>query len=155
MQSGPHASEPREASNAHSSHPSDDLPRDAEEEEEAEAAERHRDLAIARFATHTSPDRDAEKAAPGPGGGGDLELTRTVSTRLSRVASRITTRDLRDPGPPPDGGVKAWTQVAMAFALTSSTWGYVNSFGESARGGKARRYGDCGLVRDGGSGMAG
>lgn len=78
---------------------------------------------ISRQSTHRShARRDVEK-------GDDLELTRTISTRLSRVASRITTRDIVDPGPPPDGGVRAWVQVGMAFLLVSTTWGYVNSFG--------------------------
>ncbi len=54
-----------------------------------------------------------------------LELSRT----LSRVASRLTTRHLTDPGPPPDGGVKAWTQVAMAWLVIITSWGYLNSFG--------------------------
>lgn len=99
----------------------------AREEEERPSQD---ELDIARHATHTSHLRDPEK---GGAGNGDLELTRTVSTRLSRVASRITTRDIVDPGPPPDGGVKAWTQVGMAFLLVSTTWGYVNSFGRSER----------------------
>ena len=34
-----------------------------------------------------------------------------------------------DPGPPPDGGLKAWTQVAMAHLIIFNTWGFVNSFG--------------------------
>lgn len=96
--------------------------------EEAEDPHQH-EMDVAHPASHAM-DPDVEK-------GNDsttyrphsLELTRTVSTRLSRVASRLTTRDITDPGPPPDGGLKAWTQVAMAFAITSSTWGYVNSFG--------------------------
>ena len=58
-----------------------------------------------------------------------LELTRTVSTALSRVTSRMTTRHIVDPGPPPDGGVKAWTQVACAWIVIVTTWGYLNSFG--------------------------
>lgn len=48
---------------------------------------------------------------------------------LSRTISRITNRDIVDPGPAPDGGVKAWTQVACAWMICVTTWGYVNSFG--------------------------
>lgn len=58
------------------------------------------------------------------------ELKRTsskASNVLERVASRVTTRDLFDPGPPPDGGLKAWTQVAMGWIVIFATWGYVNS----------------------------
>ena len=34
-----------------------------------------------------------------------------------------------DPGPPPNGGLKAWTQVGMAHLIIFNTWGFVNSFG--------------------------
>lgn len=48
---------------------------------------------------------------------------------LNRVASRISTRSLPEPGPPPDGGLKAWLQCAMTWLVVFNTWGYVNSFG--------------------------
>ncbi|KAI0856690.1 major facilitator superfamily domain-containing protein [Xylaria cubensis] len=57
------------------------------------------------------------------------ELRRTASNVLAQVASRITTRTWREPPPPPDGGLKAWTQVTMGFFILFSTWGYANSFG--------------------------
>ncbi|KAF2103579.1 MFS transporter, MCP family, solute carrier family 16, member 10 [Rhizodiscina lignyota] len=41
----------------------------------------------------------------------------------------MTTRSIVNPGPPPDGGIKAWTQVAMGWIVIFTTWGYVNSFG--------------------------
>lgn len=53
------------------------------------------------------------------------ELTRLHSNALSRIVSRLSTRDLDDPGPPPDGGLQAWTQVAMGFITCFCTW-YVN-----------------------------
>lgn len=62
-------------------------------------------------------------------GGASLELRRTASNVLDRVASRITTRSIRDPPPPPDGGLNAWVQVAMGWLIIFVTWGYVNSFG--------------------------
>lgn len=31
--------------------------------------------------------------------------------------------------PPPDGGLQAWTQVAMAHLILFCTWGFINSFG--------------------------
>ncbi|KAJ9602160.1 hypothetical protein H2200_013280 [Cladophialophora chaetospira] len=58
----------------------------------------------------------------------NLELHRTTST-LSRIASRFSTRDIVDPGPPPDGGFKAWSQVAAGFIACFSTWGFINSWG--------------------------
>ena len=57
------------------------------------------------------------------------ELKAVASNTLSRTISRITNRDVIDPGPAPDGGVKAWTQVACAWLVCVTTWGYVNSFG--------------------------
>jgi hypothetical protein len=63
------------------------------------------------------------------GAGNSLELRRTASNVLDRVASRIITRSIRDPPPPPDGGFNAWVQVAMGWLIIFVTWGYVNSFG--------------------------
>lgn len=34
-----------------------------------------------------------------------------------------------DPGPPPDGGLKAWTQVVAGHLVVFNCWGYINSFG--------------------------
>lgn len=45
---------------------------------------------------------------------------------LSRVISRVSTLDV---GPPPDGGVKAWTQAFMSHLVVFNTWGYITSFG--------------------------
>ncbi|RYP59398.1 hypothetical protein DL771_010900 [Monosporascus sp. 5C6A] len=56
------------------------------------------------------------------------EVRRTTSNVLSRVASRMTTRSLPEPAPPPDGGVKAWTQVAMAWlVMAPSTISWIGS----------------------------
>ncbi|KAJ2974363.1 hypothetical protein NUW58_g8680 [Xylaria curta] len=57
------------------------------------------------------------------------DLRRTASNVLAQVASRITTKTWPEPPPPPDGGLKAWTQVSMGFFVLFSTWGYANSFG--------------------------
>ena len=49
---------------------------------------------------------------------------------LSRVlSSRSAASSWRDPGPPPDGGLQAWTQVLMAHLVVISTWGFIISFG--------------------------
>jgi hypothetical protein len=59
-------------------------------------------------------------------------LTRTKSKpaeALARIASHLTTRSIRDPGPPPDGGIVAWTQICCAFLAVVNSWGFVNSFG--------------------------
>lgn len=48
-------------------------------------------------------------------------------SRLARTISRTSTRN--DPGPPPDGGAKAWTQVVCAHFVVASCWGFITSFG--------------------------
>nr|POE53580.1 aspyridones efflux protein apdf [Quercus suber] len=55
-----------------------------------------------------------------------LELARTASNVLKGV---LTTKPLIDPGPPPDGGIQAWTQVACGWLAILVTWGWVNSYG--------------------------
>lgn len=73
----------------------------------------------------------------------DLENARTHSQSICRVAtapapegmlsktlSIVRTKDSgRDPGPPPDGGVGAWTQASLCHLVIFNTWGYVNGFG--------------------------
>ena len=54
---------------------------------------------------------------PGPGG------------VLANVLSKTTSRISIDPGPPPDGGLTAWTQVVMGHFIVFTTWGYITSFG--------------------------
>jgi hypothetical protein len=49
------------------------------------------------------------------------DIHRATST-LSRIASRLSTREDIDPGPPPDGGLIAWTQVAIGFTACFCTW---------------------------------
>ena len=49
-----------------------------------------------------------------------------VGRVLSKVISRVSTLDV---GPPPDGGLKAWTQAAMAHLVVANTWGYISSYG--------------------------
>lgn len=49
---------------------------------------------------------------------------------LSRIStSRSHRSQQRDPGPPPDGGLRAWTQCFCVHLTIFSTWGYVSSFG--------------------------
>ncbi|KAI4209709.1 MAG: hypothetical protein LQ351_007363 [Letrouitia transgressa] len=49
-------------------------------------------------------------------------LGKVLSTTVSRSS-------YKDPGPPPDGGLLAWTQAIMGHLLVANTWGYINSFG--------------------------
>ncbi|KAI5198740.1 MFS transporter, MCP family, solute carrier family 16, member 10 [Aureobasidium subglaciale] len=57
------------------------------------------------------------------------DLERTTTNVLNRIASHVTTHSLAEPGPPPDGGFKAWLQCGMAWLVVFTTWGFVNSFG--------------------------
>lgn len=49
-------------------------------------------------------------------------LARTISRRSAASSSF-------DPGPPPDGGAVAWTQVLCTHLTIFSTFGYITSFG--------------------------
>lgn len=46
-----------------------------------------------------------------------------------RVLSRTTSKSSFNPGPPPDGGLRAWVTVASGHLVIMNTWGYINSFG--------------------------
>lgn len=62
----------------------------------------------------------------------DAPLSKTksgTSAVLARVTSHLTTRSIVNPGPPPDGGARAWIQVFCAWLAILNTWGFVNSFG--------------------------
>ncbi|KAL8755352.1 MAG: hypothetical protein Q9199_003702 [Rusavskia elegans] len=62
-----------------------------------------------------------EKPAENPNG---------LQTGLEKVLSRIASRtSCPDPGPPPDGGLQAWTQSLMGHLIVFNTWGYIISFG--------------------------
>ncbi|KAF2674511.1 MFS transporter, MCP family, solute carrier family 16, member 10 [Microthyrium microscopicum] len=59
-----------------------------------------------------------------------ISRTKSIASRLENtVLSRLTTRSIVNPGPPPDGGWKAWLQVFCAWLAIMNTWGFVNSFG--------------------------
>lgn len=57
------------------------------------------------------------------------DLKKVASNVLTKVASRLTTHSIVNPPPAPDGGVHAWTQVAMGWLVLFTTWGWVNSYG--------------------------
>ena len=57
------------------------------------------------------------------------QLAGAISNVISRASTCMTTRSWVEPSPPPDGGLHAWTQVAMGWLVVFTTWGYVNSFG--------------------------
>ncbi|KAJ8105699.1 hypothetical protein OPT61_g10022 [Boeremia exigua] len=62
----------------------------------------------------------------------NIPLVKTGSrpeNTLSRIQSHMTTHSLAEPGPPPDGGFRAWSQVFCAWMAIVHSWGFVNSFG--------------------------
>jgi len=67
---------------------------------------------------------------PGPRQPDTLIRTKSAASQaISRVTSCLTSHSIKDPGPPPDGGVLAWTQAACGWLCIMNTWGFVNSFG--------------------------
>lgn len=76
-------------------------------------------------AVENASDQDYDEMRPRP----SVDLKRSASNVLSRVASRMTTRSIPEPPPPPDGGLHAWTQVACGWIVILTTWGLVNSYG--------------------------
>lgn len=53
-------------------------------------------------------------------------LVGTLSRTISR---RSAASSWQDPGPPPDGGLQAWTQAGCVHLTIFSTFGYITSFG--------------------------
>ncbi|KAF2465136.1 MFS general substrate transporter [Lindgomyces ingoldianus] len=54
---------------------------------------------------------------------------KSLGTAISRVFSARSNASLQDPGPPPDKGIKAWTQAFMGHLVVFNTWGLIASFG--------------------------
>lgn len=85
--------------------------------------------------TESVPERDIEHDAVDAFGGDPLTTIKTAASKnvrpstLSRTISKVRTSDTLDPGPPPDGGVVAWTQAVLTHGVIFVTWGFINSFG--------------------------
>ncbi|RDW80164.1 hypothetical protein BP6252_04802 [Coleophoma cylindrospora] len=63
---------------------------------------------------------DGEKDEDGTAGLNVLQRTLTTRSEL---------RSIRNPGPPPDGGTRAWLQVFQGHLAIFNTMGYINSYG--------------------------
>jgi hypothetical protein len=83
---------------------------------------------IERGPSHNEVEDVVDEKRPGTPASQVKDVT---STALSRVASRLTTKSITDPGPAPDGGFKAWSQVALGWLAIATTWGWINCFGKS------------------------
>lgn len=88
-----------------------------------------------------APDKIFDRNAQLPIPQEEEEIIR-VSTQASHasrnkksilgLAKTITARScasIIDPGPPPDGGTKAWTQAFMGHLVIFNTWGMIATFG--------------------------
>lgn len=73
-------------------------------------------LSISDFEFHSNQSSDTE--------GDSNERGEDLERPLTHTETSTT-----NPGPPPDGGLLAWTQVAVAHLVVINTWGTINSFG--------------------------
>lgn len=87
------------------------------------------DLADIERASTQDPREDHEHEQDEKAASIKPELHRTTSRASNRLDRVLTTRSITNPGPPPDGGVKAWAQVACGWLVIFTTWGWVNSYG--------------------------
>lgn len=53
----------------------------------------------------------------------------TIPVKISQARTAPSLDASQDPGPPPDAGIRAWTQVLAAHLVVFNVWGYINSFG--------------------------
>jgi MFS family permease len=63
--------------------------------------------------SHTSHSQRSKNPA--------LNLVKTITARSNAA--------ITDPGPPPDGGTRAWTQAFMGHFVIFNTWGMISTFG--------------------------
>lgn len=74
---------------------------------------------------------ETSKAVSGDGKG-DVDIEATVGIEktgdlLPRTQSRVRSNDsVFDPGPPPDGGFRAWSMAFAAHLVLFNTWGFIN-----------------------------
>ena len=68
--------------------------------------------------------------AVGEEGDADIDLTADVEKiggALSSTVSRLRSNDdIVDPGPPPDGGLEAWSMAVAAHLVMFNTWGFIS-----------------------------
>lgn len=57
------------------------------------------------------------------------QITQKSLAHVAKAVTRRSNASLVDPGPPPDGGFKAWMQACMGLLVITNTWGMVATFG--------------------------
>ncbi|RSM04844.1 hypothetical protein CEP52_006603 [Fusarium oligoseptatum] len=83
---------------------------------------------MARWTPHIGSSRPIPAATPAETAPVQ-NFTAMEAQDLERTGTRRTHQSSIVLPEPPDGGVRAWTQVAMGWIVIFTTWGYVNSFG--------------------------
>ena len=73
--------------------------------------------------THSYGDRTSKIPTSNNG------TPKPVVPLLKRLATTRSNASVIDPGPPPDGGLKAWTQALMGHLMIFNTWGIISSYG--------------------------
>ncbi|KAL9640041.1 MAG: hypothetical protein Q9164_000525 [Protoblastenia rupestris] len=92
-------------------------------------------LGTEKESTNTNNAREGEEHVPTSSGIAEIDNVGLASPSrppdgvLGKVLSKTMSRRSIDPGPPPDGGVPAWTQALMGHLVVFNVWGYINSFG--------------------------
>lgn len=81
---------------------------------------------------YSERDTDDDEISRIPTQASHPSRTTKPKNALSNLAKTITARSnasVIDPGPPPDGGLKAWTQSFMGHFVVFNTWGMIATFG--------------------------
>jgi MFS family permease len=84
---------------------------------------------MADTASTESPRREEEEIERIPTHASSLARPKNALVSLAKTITARSNASVVDPGPPPDGGLKAWTQSFMGHFVVFNTWGMVATFG--------------------------
>ncbi|KAG9199230.1 hypothetical protein B5807_08905 [Epicoccum nigrum] len=83
--------------------------------------------------SHTSTEHDTEEEIERIPTHTSAYSKTTKKNKLATLAKTLTparsNASIINPGPPPDGGLKAWTQSFMGHLVVFNTWGMIATFG--------------------------
>jgi predicted MFS family arabinose efflux permease len=80
-------------------------------------------------AASTESPREEEEIERIPTHASSLARPKNPIAALAKTLTARSNASVIDPGPPPDGGLKAWTQSFMGHFVVFNTWGMVATFG--------------------------
>jgi hypothetical protein len=75
------------------------------------------------YSSATTPSREEKEIARIPTRTSQASRTKKSIVGLAKTITTRSNASVIDPGPPPDGGTKAWTQAVMAHFVVFNTWG--------------------------------